>query len=152
MQGAMRLSQWNPNFTINPSLNFDNLVEEKNGVSENTRKMIINKNNSMNITINKAVDYYSIAADIKTFKYSYPVELNIHIKRLVIDMNCELKIEKIIKRYKIIHLILFIISLFVTAASWIPDLINGDIAFVVRPMSIAFSLMIITNYYARRLN
>lgn len=147
MQEAIRLNPWNLNFTNEPSVKFDNLVEEKNRISRNNPEKIINMQDYMNTNI--TVDFFSVATDIKTFKFSYPIESNSQIKRLVIDMNYELKIEKIIKRYKIIHLVLFIISLIAIAASWIPNLINSEIAFVIKPMSIAFSLMIVLNYLAR---
>ncbi len=159
MQGTMVLNQWSPNLTVSPSFNLDNIFEKNNDISENTTLKIINMKDYTNTPIKKtmsftntsAVDYFNVSTSIETFKYSHPVELNNHTKRLVIDMNYELEIERIIKRYRNMHLVLFIISLFVIIASWTPSIVSKEIAIVIKPMSIAFSLMVIINYYTRRL-
>lgn len=66
-------------------------------------------------------------------------------------MNNQEQVKKILARNKLIHLILFTLSVAMIVCSSISGLINKEVGFVMRPMSIAFSLMIIINYNVRRL-
>lgn len=75
-----------------------------------------------------------------------------YIERKVIDMDMQIQseINKLIRLYKNIHIVLFIISLVAIALSWLPFILPKDVSIVLKPLSVAFSLMIIFNYYLRR--
>lgn len=72
-------------------------------------------------------------------------------KRKVIDMDAEIqsKINKILRIQKNVYLSLFTVSILIIILSWV-SLFSEDVNIVLRPLSIAFSLMIVLNYYLRR--
>ena len=74
------------------------------------------------------------------------------IKRNVTKMDNEAKIEKILKQNKLIHLILFILSVAMIAYSSVPNFISQEINIIMKLISIAFFLMIILNYNMRKLD
>lgn len=69
----------------------------------------------------------------------------------IVRMDNQEQIRKILAKNRLIHLILFLLSIAMIICSSIPGLINKEISFVTRPMSIALSLMVAINYNVRRL-
>lgn len=69
----------------------------------------------------------------------------------IVRMDNQEQIRKILAKNRLIHLILFLLSIAMIICSSIPGLINKEISFVMRPMSIALSLMVAINYNVRRL-
>lgn len=137
MQEAIKLNINTKPQANKPSIrsNIITLASLSSSVIEKT----INVNNTpRHITFNKTIEYN---------------EANSYVERKVIDMNTEIQseINRMIKKYKNVHLMLFIISVLVMILSWIPKIIPKDISLVLGPLSAAFSLMIIMNYYLRRL-
>lgn len=85
--------------------------------------------------------------------YSFNVFENSNniVEEWVVEMDNEYKIEKILLQNKRVHLSLFIFSIVMIICGNIPNLISKDISIIMKPMSIAFSLMIILNYKMRKL-
>ena len=66
-------------------------------------------------------------------------------------MDNKAQIEKILMQNKLVHLSLFILSIVMIVCSSVPNFISQEISIIMKPMSIAFSLMIILNYKMRKL-
>lgn len=112
--------------------------EVKNSIQNIYSKKVINNNASINITINRVINYNNS---------------NGYMERRVIDMNDQVQseVDRIIRSYRNIHLGLFLFSTVVIALSWAPNLLDDEIGLILKPLSIAFSLMIVLNYYLRRI-
>lgn len=152
MQGAIRLNPWNINFPNDTTISLEKFDENNHKILGFLNKKISNNHNSENIIVNRAVDVNIDDVSIKTYSFSYTVDINSYIERRVIDMNYEIELEmhKIIKRYNIVHLTLLILCVILTIVSWGTNILPTDIVIVAKPMSIAFSLMIFLNYIIRR--
>lgn len=108
-----------------------NLEASSNNVIKNS---IIGNNPTMHITFNKTIEYNEV--------YSY-------IERKVIDMeNMELQTEinKILRKQANTYVILGGISAMIVLLSFIFEIVSREVGLVLKPLSVAFSLMIGLHY------
>lgn len=125
------------NKTVSPvNLNNSIAINPKDNIIRKT--IVANNSSSVHITFNKTIEYNI---------------MNSYIERKVIDMNAEIQTEinKLIKNYRNAHIVLFVISVTIAVLSWTSTILTNDTSIVLKPLSLAFSLMILINYYLRRI-
>lgn len=134
MEVAIRLSSNDKPQIPGPLIitNNTNLKDSKKDVIE---KSIIANSTSMHIIFNHTIEYS---------------KGNSYTERKVIDVKAELEINKILRTQKNIYLSLFIISILGILISWVPGILENDVGLVLKPLSIAFSLMVVIHYYCGR--